>query len=181
MCLGLGVVLLILWTVPPEPRTRTGGLSVTFVGMTNDASGATLARLNFANAFTRRVELGVDEVQIRQTNGWPNWTRNAGGTNWFSVAAGSNLLVLVPAPSIEGATWRVPLTYQEHQPLGEESLDKSKALIGYGLAKLAGSPFQGIRRRPWSLKYGPELLWLSNQPPQAVLAKPQAEQSGLSQ
>jgi hypothetical protein len=97
-------------------------------------------------------------VQIHRTNGWPNWTRNVGGTNWFSIMAGSNLMVSIPAPTNERATWRVPLTYQEDLSIQEEVSDKGKATIGYALAKIFGAPFSGIRRHPWPQIYSPELV-----------------------
>jgi hypothetical protein len=113
-CVGVCLIsLLILWAARPSARTPTGGLSVTFAGLTNDASGATLVQFNVANSFSRRVRFGVEEVQIRQTNGWPSTGRVAGGADWLTVAAGANRVFSVPAPSLEGATWRVPLIYQQ--------------------------------------------------------------------
>ena len=71
--------------------------------------------------------------------------------------------------------WRVPFSYIEDQPLQEEIHDKAQALVGYGFSKVAGLPFQGIRRRPWSLDYGPELLCSSNLWAVAAVANRPAE------
>jgi len=162
LCFGLGLGMLMVWALRPEPRTRAGSLSFTFVGVTNDPSGVILAKFKVANGFSRAVRLGVNEVQVFQSNAWPNWIRNPGGSNWFSVGAGSVLTLSVPAPTNQGTVWRVPLSYIEDQPFREEARDKARALVGYAGAKVAGLPFQGIRRRPWSLMYGPELPCLSN-------------------
>ena len=173
MCLGLSLVLLILWTVRRPARTPAGGLWFSFVGLTNDSSGAILAQFKVANPFPRRVHFGVNEAQIHQTNGWPNWTRNPGGSNWFSVAAGSSLGVSVPVPTREGSVWRVPLDYQEEQSIEREVWDKGNALVGYGLAKLCGRPFAGIRRYPRVWIYSPELttISMSNKLALVVLSK----------
>ena len=53
------------------------------------------------------------EVQVWQTNGWPNTGRVAGGAAWLPVAPGGERIFSVPPPSLEGAAWRVPLMYQE--------------------------------------------------------------------
>jgi hypothetical protein len=43
-CLWLGLMCLFLvWAVRATPRKQTGGLSVAFAGLTNDAAGGTLA------------------------------------------------------------------------------------------------------------------------------------------
>jgi hypothetical protein len=156
-------MLILLWQVRPQARTRVASLSCTFVGLSNNSTGVILANFKVANSFARPVRLGVNEVQVRQADGWPNWIRNSGGTNWLSLGVGSALVVSVPALTNEGSIWRVPFSYIEDQPLQEEVRDKARALVGYALSKLAGVPFQGIRRRPWSLEYGPELLCSSNQ------------------
>ncbi len=180
--LGLGLLLLMVWAVCPQSRTRAGSLSFTFVGLTNDPSGAILAQFKVANAFPRRVNFGVNEVQIYQTNGWPNWTRNPGGSNWFSVAAGASLVVSVPVPPSEGSIRRVPLDYQEEQSFQRVVWDKGNALVGYGLARLRGRPFAGIRRYPRVWIYSPELttISISNKRAQVALTKSKAEPGGAA-
>jgi hypothetical protein len=175
VCLVLGLFLLILWAARPQVRTHVGNLSFTFVGASNNSAGVILANFKVVNSFSRPVQLGVNEVEVRQANGWPNWIRNSGGTNWFSVGVGSALVVSVPAPTNEGCICRVPFSYIEDQPLREEVRDKARALVGFALSKLAGVPFQGLRRRPWSLEYGPELLCSSNQLALADVARLLAE------
>jgi len=176
---GLGSLLLVLWAIDSQPRTGAGGLSFSLVGMTNDASGAVLARFEIVNAFPRRVDFGVNEVQILQTNGWPNWTRNPGGSNWFSVASGASIVVTAPVPMLEGSTWRVPLDYQENQSIERVVWDKGNALVGYGFARLCRRPFVGTRRYPRVLVYSPALMTLSvsNQSARVVLTQSNAEPS----
>src|SRR5689334_21119993 len=123
LCFGLGLALFIQWAFRPEARTRAGGLSFTFVAVTNDPSGIVLAKFKVANSFSRTVQLGVNEVQVLESNTWPNWIRNPGGSNWFSVKAGSFLIVSAPAPTNQGSIWRVPLSYVEDQPIREEVRD----------------------------------------------------------
>ncbi len=178
--LGLGLLLLIVWAVSPQPRNRAGSLSFTFVGLTNDSSGAILAQFKVANAFLRRVNFGVNEVQIYQTNGWPNWTRNPGGSNWFSVAAGASVMVSVPVPTRDGSIWRVPLDYQEEQTIGREVWDKANAITRYGLAKLCGCRFAGLRRYPRVWMFSPEFttISMSNKLVQVVLTKSKLEPGG---
>jgi len=166
--LGLGLaVLLLAWGAP---RTRTGGLSVTFAGLTNDASSEVLAQFKVANSLSRRVRFGVGEVQIRHTNGWPNWMRVAGGSNWLAVAPGSNVVFSVPTRSLQGTIWRVPLTYQEDPPVAEEVIHRIQG-IGYGIAHWRpGRPSYRIAGRPSSFIDGPEMLGSLNQPVQGTEA-----------
>jgi hypothetical protein len=138
-------------------------MSFTLVGVTTNAIGEVLAKFKVVNSFSRTVQLGVNEAQVFESNSWPNWIRDSGGSNWFSVRAGSSLTVSVPAPTNQGTIWRVPLSYSEDQPIQEEVRDKASALIGYVGSKVSWLSFQGIRHRPWSLMYGPELPCLSNQ------------------
>ena len=107
IALGL-VTFLLVW---PTGK-GVGGLSVRFVGQTNDVAGKPFAQFRVANHFSRRVRFGVDETQFYQTNGWPDWGRDSGRA-WVAVAAGRECVFSVPVPPMEGATkWRVPLTYQ---------------------------------------------------------------------
>lgn len=163
---ALAIVLLIAWAIRPGAPATTAGLGVAFVGLTNEPSGTMFARFALTNAGMRGVHLGVNEVQILETNGWPNWTRNPGGSNWFSIAARSRLVVSVPCPDDRAATWRVPITYSEDQTFGEAISDKTKALMGYALGRLSTRPFPRLGPRRWSLLYGPEMLGLTNRLPE---------------
>src|SRR5438874_7854670 len=102
--------LLLLW---PTSRKQVGGLSVTFVGLTNDSSGKVSAQFSVSNHFPRRVRFGVCEVQAWQTNGWPHTAQVAGGAAWLPVAPGGERIFSVSTPPPEQASWRVPLMYQE--------------------------------------------------------------------
>lgn len=167
---GLALLLIMFWAGSPRSRTETGTLSFTFVGLTNDSTGALLARFKIANSFAREVSLGVNEVQVRGSNGWPNWIRNPGGSNWFSVAAESSLIVPVHTPTNQDGTWRVPLSWIEDQSVREEVRDKARVLINYAFSRVTRFSFQGFPPRRWSVKYGPELPCSSNELAQAAAA-----------
>jgi len=102
--------ILLMWLTS---KKQAGGLSVTFVGLTNDGSGNVSAQFSVSNHFPRRVRFGVCEVQAWQTNGWPNTVRVAGGPAWLPLAPGGERIFSVPPPSTAQASWRVPLMYQE--------------------------------------------------------------------
>src|SRR6185369_10203319 len=92
--------LLLIWPTKKQP----GGLSVRFVGLTNDVAGKQLAQFSVANHFSRRVRFGVCEVQVRQTNGWPGWIRDAGaGGGWVALATGRERVFSVFVPPMQGA------------------------------------------------------------------------------
>lgn len=118
---GFVLALTVALALTTPTGKQAGGLSVTFVGLTNDVAGKPLARFSVANHFSRRARFGVCEVQLYQTNGWPDCMRDAGaGGGWVALAAGRERVFSVPAPPMEGAKWRVPLMYQEDLSLIDE-------------------------------------------------------------
>ncbi len=157
---GLGLVCLAaLWASWKARAPQTGGLSVSFAGLTNAGSGVT-AQFSVTNAGARRVRFGIGEVQVRQTNGWPNWMRVAGGSNWVPVAAYSQVLIRIAAPAApQGSSWRVPLVYEQDPSLVRDVLDRVKGIVNW---------FCGNRSyriiRPRAFAHSPELEAGSNQP-----------------
>jgi hypothetical protein len=154
----------------------TGGLSVTFVGLTNNVSGVTLAQFDVTNAFRQRVQFGVCEVQIRDTNGWPGYGRVAGGAGWLALAAGSHRVVSVPAPSLEGATWRVPLSYLVEPPFVDEMRNRIRDWAVITTRWRPGRTVIIRRRTSSSCIYGPE-MGVSNQPVQRTEASSSAQET----
>ncbi len=111
---GVGLALLaffIAWAANPRHGSPPGGLSVTSTGLTNGATGGTLAQFRVTNTFPRRVTFGIGEVQVLQTNSWPEGMRVARVAAWIPVTAGSDVLFSIPTQSLEELTWRVPLIY----------------------------------------------------------------------
>ncbi len=154
--------LLLVW---PTSRNQVGGLSVTFISLTNDNSGKMMAQFSIANHFSRRVRCGVCEVQLCQTNGWPNAVRVAGGADWLPVATGSERVFSVPTPPPAGVNWRVPLVYQEDLSL-VDNLRFRADLRAWGIARWhPGKPLpvrhgDGFHRNLFT--YGPEMLEMLN-------------------
>ncbi len=161
---GISLILLVTWALR-GPRTPRGGLLVTFVGLTNNNSGATLAQFDVANACGRRLRFGVGELQIRQTNGWPNWTRVAGGADWIPVPSGAHRVIAVRAPAGSNQVWRVPLPYAEDLSFLE---DLRFRLDGLAWSIPRWRPGRGFPVRHgdsyhrFLLVYGPEMLGASS-------------------
>jgi hypothetical protein len=165
--LGL-VCLLLIWPA----RKAGGGLSVTFAGLTNDAAGGRLAQFSVANHFSRQVRFGVCEPQFRQTNGWPDSCRVAGGAAWLPVAPGRERVFSVPAPPLDGANWRVPLMYAEDLSF-RDNVRFRIALLAWGIPRWRpGKPAPvrsgGDTFHRTSFTNGPEMLGVSNHPLQAT-------------
>ncbi len=157
---GIGLIgLLLFW---PAPRQQEGGLSISFVGLTNDSSGKLLAQFSVANHFSRRVRFGVCEIQFYQTNGWPDWGRDAGaGGGWLAVAAGGERAFSVPTPPLEGVNWRVPLTYQQDLSLIDNVRSRVDGLAWAMPRWRPGKPLpvrHGDSFHRTSCAYGPEML-----------------------
>lgn len=162
MAFVLGTVcLLLIWPT----KKQAGSLSVSFVGLTNDASGKRLAQFSIANHFPRRVRFGVCEVQFYQANGWPGWVRDAGAGAWLGLAAGREGAFSVPTPSAEGAKWRVPLVYQEDLSLIDNVRFRID-LLAWGIARWRpGKPVpvrNGDSFHRTLVAYGQEMLGMSN-------------------
>jgi hypothetical protein len=180
-CLWLGLMCLFLvWAVRATPRKQTGGLSVAFAGLTNDAAGGTLAQFKVANTFSRRVAFGIGEVQVRQTNGWPDWMRVVGGAAWIPVRAGSDGLFSVSTRSLEGVTWRVPLMYSVDLSFIEDLRFRIDGLA-WSIPRWRPSQPPPVRHgdayhRSFFV-YGPEMMGLSNPPVQRTEASRSAEES----
>jgi hypothetical protein len=168
LLVAAGLVLAVIAMVLLWPAGKPAGvLSVSFTGLTNDASGNRLARFSVHNTFRRRVRFGVGEVQLYQTNGWPNAMRVAGGAAWLSATAGAERVFSVPVPAIEGANWRVPIIYQEDLSFIANVRFRIDLLI-WGIARWRPgrpAPFRhgdGFHRSLYA--YGPEMSALSSLP-----------------
>lgn len=163
--LSFGLIIVVLFW---PARKQAGGLSVSFSGLTNDASGNQLARFSVHNTFPRRVRFGVGEVEFYQTNGWPNAMRVAAGT-WLSVTAGAELAFSVPVPSNDGANWRLPIIYEEDLCLAD-NVRLRIDLLTWGIVRWRpGSPTpvrHGDGSPRTSFACGPEMSALSNLPVQ---------------
>ena len=162
LALALGLItIVLLWPT----RKQAGGFSVNFVGLTNDGSGNRLAQFTVRNTFPRRVRFGVGEVQLYQTNGWPDAMRVAGGAEWLSVKAGAERAFSAPIPAIAGANWRVPLIYQEDLSFAENVRFRID-LIAWGISRSRpGRPApvrhgDGFHRT--SFTYSPQMFTVSN-------------------
>jgi hypothetical protein len=146
-------------------KRRAGSLSVSFVGLTNDASGNRLAQFSVANHFPRRVSFGVCEVQLCQTNAWPGWMRDAGAGAWLALAAGREHAFSVPIPQVEGAKWRVPIMYREDLSF-IDGIRFRIDLFAWGIARWRpGKPVpvrNGVSFHRSLFTYGPEMLGMSN-------------------
>jgi len=172
--------LLLLW---PASRKPAGGLSVRFVGLTNDTTGSQLAQFRVANHCSRRVRAGVCEVQLYQTNGWPDWYRVAGGAAWLPVAAGRERVFSVPVPLMEGANWRVPLPYQEDLSIIDNVRFRIDGLAWAIPRWHPGSPApvrHGDSFHRTLIAYGPEMLGVSNPAVQRTEASRSADQRNPS-
>jgi hypothetical protein len=159
ICSGLGLIcLMLVWALGIAHQKRPGGLIVTFAGWTNGASGEILAQFDVANTFGRRVTFGVGDLQFREANGWPSPAMPGAGTgDWLSIVAGSHLVFSVPAPSLEEATWRVPLIYEEDPPWVVGFFDR---IIGVDFGRV----YWRLPRRTHQASFavGPEMVGLSN-------------------
>lgn len=158
-CLGLGLVCLIsVWAFRTAPKKRPGGLLITFAGWSNGASGEIVARFDVANSFARRVQFGVGDVQLRDTDGWPSPSMLGTGTgDWLWIEAGSHLGGLSSRPSAKEATWRLPLIYEEDPTPIVAFLDRIEGVQ-------FGSVHWRLRRRKHRTEFlvGPEMTELSN-------------------
>jgi hypothetical protein len=65
------------------------------------------------NGHPRRVSFGIGEVQVRQSNGWPNSMRVGGGSNWLGLAVGLDRVFSIAGSPLASDTWRVPIIYAE--------------------------------------------------------------------
>ena len=171
------VGLLLMWPTSPK---QVGGLSVTFLGLTNHGSGNLLAQFSVANRFSRRVRFGVCDVQVRQTNGWPNSIWATGGAVWLAVSAGGERAFSVPAPALRVANWRVPLMYQEDLSF-MDNVRFHLDLLAWGIPRWRpGKPVpvrHGDRFHRTLFAYGPEMLGLSNPSVQRTEASRSADQT----
>jgi hypothetical protein len=136
------VVLLVgcLYLIWPVSSKRAGSLTVSFVGLTNDVSGKTLAEFRVSNRFSRRVGFGVCEVQIFQTNGWPDGSRVEGGAAWRTVSAGRERAFFVPIPPSGNDKWRVPIMYQEDLSLVDNLRFRTDLLVWGAMHWRPGQP-----------------------------------------
>ena len=129
--LGAAVCAALVWQILCAPARPRGSVSVSFVGFTNSASGAVSAEFTFSNGFPRRLVVAAGAVQIHQPKGWPTvsvYGHPAGPV--FTLAPNEARGFAIPLPKVDGAVWRVPLTYERVDTKVEQWIEKVRSALG---------------------------------------------------
>ena len=128
--LGAAVCAVLVWQILCAPSRPRGNVSVGFVGFTNSPSGAVSAQFTFSNGFPRGLIVAAGAVQIRQRKGWPAvsvYGHPAGPV--FTVAPNAAQGFVMRLPKVEGALWRVPLTFEKMDTRVEQWTERVKAAL----------------------------------------------------
>jgi hypothetical protein len=160
---AVGVVL--AWALLSLPARPRGGISVSFVGFSNAASGVITAQFTVSNAFGHKLIFAGGAPQIRLTNdsspgsddgnpgsekGWsPCSHYGYPGNPVFTVAPNGAHTFAVVLSNVDGAVWRVPLTYSKVDSRFKRLTESLTADLGLGVAK------------PWWYTNTPEIAGLS--------------------
>jgi hypothetical protein len=129
--LGAAVCALVVWQILCAPARPRGSVSVSFVGFTNSASGAVSAEFTFSNGFPRGLVVAAGAMQIHLRKGWPTisvYGHPAGPV--FTVAPNEARRFAIPLPKVDGAVWRVPLTYERVDTKVEQWTEKARTALG---------------------------------------------------
>jgi hypothetical protein len=125
------VCAVLVWQIRFAPARPRGSVSVSFVGFTNNASGAVSAQFTISNGFPRQVVVAAGAVQIRQTKGWPAvsvYGHPAGPV--FTVAPTGVQAFAISLPKVDGVEWRVPLHYETVETRVEQWTKRAKSALG---------------------------------------------------
>jgi len=125
------VCAVLVWQIRFAPARPRGSVSVSFVGFTNNASGAVSAQFTFSNGFPRQVIVATGAVQIRRAKGWPTvsvYGHPAGPV--FTVAPTGVEAFAIPLPKVDGVEWRVPLHYEKVETTVEQWTKRAKSALG---------------------------------------------------
>ncbi len=121
-----------------------------------------LVQFKATNAYSRRVSFGIGEVQVLQSNAWPNWMRVAGGSNWLGVAAGSDRVFSIAGSPLSKDTWRVPIIYAEDSSTVDGLRMRAKGIAWVIAHWRPGRPLPSPPyARKTSFICGPEMIGLS--------------------
>lgn len=129
--LGAAVCAVLVWQILCAPGRPRGSVSVSFVGFTNSASGAVSAEFTFSNGFPRGLVVAAGAMQIHQPKGWPIvsvYGHPAGP--FLTVAPNAARGFAIPLPKVDGAVWRVPLTYERVDTKVEQWTEKARTALG---------------------------------------------------
>jgi hypothetical protein len=127
---AVGLFLCLLATIIPTtpglvPAIAAPYIRVTSAGLTNNASGVTMAQFNIENLSPRPLRFTVGQVQVHHPDGWTNWLVFSG--KYQPLPLGTNHIISIPVPTLstsEGAAWRVPILSEPEPPLLDQLRDR---------------------------------------------------------
>lgn len=158
-CLVALLTSLCLWLVSALVPAR-GQISVGFVGLTNDATGATAALFQLTNGLGRDIGFAAGPIEMQGSEGWPKGSNHTiyVGTHLgpaYKVRAGQTQCFSVSLTNLNSTmVWRVPIVYAKIASPMDALVDSIKVVLK--------RPVGGVA---WST-YTPPVLGLSNQPAQ---------------
>jgi hypothetical protein len=139
---------LLAWAIIQPPAARPN-VTVTFVGYTNNTTGARLAAFMVSNASPSAVRrLSHYRIQIPTTTRWTNLSEGWFAGGGLEMPARSSETVTVPA--VTNQPWRVSLTVSPEVGIVRD-------LMG-SIAETARSA--GLRTRYRNMSYGVQCDWI---------------------
>jgi hypothetical protein len=114
--IAASAVLLVTQLAKGKPRPLADTVTVSFLGYTNDSSGARIGLFKIMNPSPISIDLRrAHDVQIETTAGWASQGLQAASA--AEVKPNQSTLLAVPAPSSK-QRWRVWLNYENHRDIG---------------------------------------------------------------
>jgi hypothetical protein len=156
VALFTGLVVWQIWFAVPA----VGRVSVAFLGMTNDAMGATAALFQLTNGMVHNIGFSAGPIELQGSEGWPKGSNHTVyvATHLgpaYKVGAGQTQCFSVSITNVNASiVWRVPVVYANIGSRLDAWLDKVKVVLKRPVAGVAW----------WT--YTPEIVGLSNQPMQ---------------
>lgn len=132
-CLAGAVAWLALaWLLLSGPVQASGRVSIRFAGFSNATTGAITARFTVSNTCRHPLLFAGGAVQVRQAKGWPRASVYGNPVGpVFVVAPNSQHTFAVGVSNLEGALWRVPLSYQRADTRIERLTEPLTGALGF--------------------------------------------------
>lgn len=158
-CLVALLTSLLLWLISLLVPARER-ISVGFLGVTNDITGAPSALFQLTNGLGRDIGFAAGPIEVQGSKGWPKGSNHTiyVGTHLgpaYKVRAGQTQCFSVCLTNVNSIMeWRAPVVYAKIASPMDRLLDSIKVVLK--------RPVGGVAW--WT--YTPPLVGLSNQPAQ---------------
>ncbi len=145
LLVALGCLLLVALVRGPR-GSEAGSISVTYNGLTTNASGSVSGKFMLSNGYAYPVFCAAGVAQVRKPGGWQMGGLYGHPGCVFTAAPESVHVFEVVAPTQENVVWRAPVLFQKVETRLDRWNQEFRRRLGFG------------SQQPWSVTNSAEVV-----------------------